>query len=114
MRLGYRGLSRSTEPEVHPWPTRTILVSTTTKLTATSWFRTRAARRCVPAGCATTTARLLDSLLPFSGNAHVVMEATRNWKVMFDWLEDIVDEVVLAHPLKVKAIVESKNEDRQD
>ena len=53
-------------------------------------------------------------LLPFSGNAHAVMEATRNWTVMFDWLDEIVDEVVLAHPLKVKAIVESKNEDRQD
>lgn len=47
-------------------------------------------------------------LLPFSGNAHAVMEATRNWTVMFDWLDEIVDEVVLAHPLKVKAIAEAK------
>jgi transposase len=36
------------------------------------------------------------------------MEATRNWTVMFDWLDELVDEVVLAHPLKVKAIAEAK------
>lgn len=37
-----------------------------------------------------------------------VMEATRNWTVMHDWLEELVDEVHLAHPLKVKAIAEAK------
>src|SRR5579884_2051243 len=51
---------------------------------------------------------LAGFLSPFSGNAHAVMEATRNWTVMFDWLDEIVDEVVLAHPLKVKAIAEAK------
>jgi transposase len=44
----------------------------------------------------------------YSGNTHAVMEATRNWTVMFDWLDELVDEVVLAHPLKVKAIAEAK------
>lgn len=39
----------------------------------------------------------------YSDNAHAVMEATRNWTVMFDWLDEIRDEVKLAHPLKVKA-----------
>jgi len=34
--------------------------------------------------------------------------STRNWTVMFDWLDELVDEVVLAHPLKVKAIAEAK------
>lgn len=33
-----------------------------------------------------------------------VLEAGRNWTVMHDWLE----EVVLAHPKKVKAIAEAK------
>lgn len=47
-------------------------------------------------------------LSPFSDNAHAVMEATRNWTVMYDWLDEICDEVVLAHPLKVKAIAEAK------
>jgi len=44
----------------------------------------------------------------YSDNAHAVMEATRNWTVIFDWLDELVDEVVLAHPLKVKAIAEAK------
>ena len=37
-------------------------------------------------------------------NSHAVMEATRNWMVMYDWLDD----VVLAHPLTVKAIADAK------
>lgn len=41
-------------------------------------------------------------------NSHAVMEATRNWMVMYDWLDDICDDVVLAHPLKVKAIADAK------
>jgi transposase len=47
-------------------------------------------------------------LAPFSDNAHAVLEATRNWTVMYDWLDEICDDVVLAHPLKVKAIAEAK------
>jgi transposase len=47
-------------------------------------------------------------LAPFSDNAHAVLEAARNWTVMFDWLDEICDDVVLAHPLKVKAIAEAK------
>ena len=42
------------------------------------------------------------------GNATAVLEATRNWTVMYDWLEALVDEVKLAHPLKVKWIAEAK------
>ncbi len=37
-----------------------------------------------------------------------VMEATRNWTLMYDWLEEEIEEVKLAHPLKVKAIAEAK------
>lgn len=47
-------------------------------------------------------------LAPYSDNAHAVVEACRNWTVMYDWLEDICDDVVLAHPLKVKVIAEAK------
>jgi transposase len=43
-----------------------------------------------------------------NGNTSAVLEATRNWTVMHDWLEELVDEVHLAHPLKVKAIAEAK------
>lgn len=41
-------------------------------------------------------------------NSHAVVEATRNWTVIHDWLEEICDDVVLAHPLKVKAIADAK------
>lgn len=37
-----------------------------------------------------------------------VLEATRNWCVMHDWLEELTGQVTLAHPLKVKAIAEAK------
>lgn len=47
-------------------------------------------------------------LAPFSDNAHAVLEACRNWTVMYDCLDEICDDVVLAHPLKVKAIAEAK------
>ncbi len=44
-----------------------------------------------------------------NGNGATVLEASRNWTVMHDWLEEMVDEVYLAHPLKVKAIAEVKS-----
>ena len=47
-------------------------------------------------------------LAKYAENSKAVMEATRNWTVMYDWLEEEVEEVILAHPLKVKAIAEAK------
>ena len=44
----------------------------------------------------------------YRANSHAVVEATRNWMVIYDWLDDICDDVVLAHPLKVKAIADAK------
>ncbi len=43
-----------------------------------------------------------------NGNSEAVLEASRNWCVMHDWLEEMVEEVHLAHPLKVKVIAEAK------
>jgi len=37
-----------------------------------------------------------------------VLEATRNWGLVYDWLEEILDDVALAHPLKVRAIAEAR------
>ena len=37
-----------------------------------------------------------------------MLEATRGWSVMHDWLEEAVGQVMLAHPLKVKAIAEAR------
>jgi hypothetical protein len=34
--------------------------------------------------------------------------------VIYDWLDDICDDVVLAHPLKVKADRRCQDQDRQD
>jgi transposase len=50
---------------------------------------------------------LHDFLEPYrSGKA--VLEATRNWGLIYDWLEEILDDVALAHPLKVRAIAEAR------
>jgi transposase len=48
-----------------------------------------------------------ELLKPYhSGKA--VLEATRNWGLVYDWLEEILDDVALAHPLKVRAIAEAR------
>lgn len=54
-----------------------------------------------------------ESLARFLGDhagpdCSAVLEATRNWCVMHDWLEAQTGQVTLAHPLKVKAIAEAK------
>lgn len=55
----------------------------------------------------------LESVERFLGgyggdDCSAVLEATRNWCVMHDWLEGLTSQVTLAHPLKVKAIAEAK------
>jgi transposase len=37
-----------------------------------------------------------------------VMESTRNWGLIYDWLDEVLEDVALAHPQKVKAIAESR------
>lgn len=45
---------------------------------------------------------------PYGGaECSAVLEATRNWQVMHDWLEDQAGHVVLAHPSKLRAIAEA-------
>jgi transposase len=46
-------------------------------------------------------------LQPYQAGKAVV-EATRNWGLVYDWLEEILDDVALAHPLKVRAIAEAR------
>jgi len=36
------------------------------------------------------------------------VEATRNWGLIYHWLDEVLDNVALAQPLKVKAIAEAK------
>jgi len=45
---------------------------------------------------------------PFRDNAQAVLEAMRNWAVMYDMLERQLRAVYLAHPLKVRAIAEAR------
>ena len=37
-----------------------------------------------------------------------VLEAARNWGLISDWLEEVLDDMALAHPLKVRAIAEAR------
>jgi transposase len=37
-----------------------------------------------------------------------VFEAGRTWSLFYDMIQDLVDDVVMAHPLKVRAIAEAK------
>ena len=48
-----------------------------------------------------------QSLQPYQPGK-VVVEATRNWGLIYNWLEEILDDVALAHPLKVRAIAEAR------
>jgi len=56
-----------------------------------------------------STAAVAAFLEPFAGDrSHAVLEATRNWTVMYDLLEAHCDEVLLANQPRVKAIAEAK------
>jgi transposase len=55
--------------------------------------------------CAEDVKKFLEGI---DGGVKGVMEATRNWTLMYDMLEEELDEVKLAHPLKVRAIAEAK------
>ncbi|HUT75666.1 MAG TPA: IS110 family transposase [Armatimonadota bacterium] len=63
----------------------------------------------VKEGQIANTQEALAALLDGSAEgASAVLEAGRNWPVMYDWLEELVDEVTLAHPAKVRVIAEAK------
>jgi len=51
---------------------------------------------------------LCQVVAPSGGAAKVVLEATSNWGYIFDVLEPWVEEVVMAHPSRVKAISSAK------
>ena len=49
-----------------------------------------------------------QSLAEFSEPMKAVLEASYCWGPMYDWLDDLTEEVVLAHPSKVRAIAEAR------
>lgn len=57
---------------------------------------------------ASTRAAVQGALLPYREPLKAVLEAGYGWGPMYDWLDEIADEVVLAHPTKVRAIAEAR------
>ena len=59
-------------------------------------------------GVVNNTREEFQQLLKPYHSGKAVLEATRNWSLAYDWLEEILDSVALAHPLKVRAIAEAR------
>jgi len=49
-----------------------------------------------------------EVLRQFDEPMKAVLEASYNWGPLYDWLAEVADEVVLAHPTKVRAIAEAR------
>ena len=65
--------------------------------------------RVLKAGKVSNTADAVRAFVaPYREGGEAVVEATRNWTVMYDLLETELDAVHLAHPLKVRAIAEAR------
>jgi transposase len=63
----------------------------------------------VKAGKVANTADAVRAFVaPYREGGQAVVEATRNWTIMYDLLELELDAVYLAHPLKVRAIAEAR------
>jgi len=60
-------------------------------------------------GIATRQDELLKALEEFEGEPiKAVLEASYSWGKMFDWLGEVADDVILAHPQKVRAIADAR------
>lgn len=57
---------------------------------------------------ATCRAEVQAALGRYRQPLKAVVEASYNWGPLYDWLEEVADEVVLAHPGKVRAIAEAR------
>lgn len=63
----------------------------------------------VTAGIVPNTAEGVRTFVaPYRAGGRAAVEATRNWTVIYDLLEAELEEVQLAHPLKVRAIAEAR------
>lgn len=56
----------------------------------------------------TSPAGFAEALGSFEDPLKAVLEASYSWGPTFDWLDDVCDQVVLAHPGKVRVIAESR------
>lgn len=57
---------------------------------------------------ASSPASLRQALSGYEEPMKAVLEASYSWGRMYDWLDELVDEVVLAHPAKVKVIADAR------
>lgn len=57
---------------------------------------------------ASTPSGLWAALGRYRRPMKAVLEASYGWGPMYDWLEELADEVVLAHPVKVRAIADAR------
>src|SRR5574337_2111932 len=53
-------------------------------------------------------AGLHSALGSYARPMKAVLEATGRWGPMYDWLAEVADDVILAHPMKVRAIAEAR------
>jgi transposase len=49
-----------------------------------------------------------EALAGYNEPLKAVLEASYSWGPMYDWLDDVSEEVLLAHPLKVRAIASAR------
>lgn len=56
----------------------------------------------------TSLAGLRGVLAGYSEPMQAVLEASYSWGPVYDWLDELVDDVVLAHPAKVRAIADAR------
>ena len=54
------------------------------------------------------TAEEFKDFIGTRSNTRVVMESCWNWSKTYELVKDLVEEMILAHPLKVKAIASAK------
>ena len=62
-------------------------------------------------GCKVNNSResIRGALSPYANDgSRAVLESSWNWGLLYDMFSDSIDEVKIAHPLKVKAIAEAK------
>lgn len=77
---------------------------TTSQITVMDEKGTVIKRRRVPSSLAS----LHEVLGAYHEPMKAVLEASYSWGPMYDWLDELVDDVVLAHPKKVRAIAEAR------
>ncbi len=51
---------------------------------------------------------LRDALEAYHEPMKAVLEASHSWGPIYDWLDELTDDVVLAHPAKVRAIADAR------